>query len=123
VSEANYHAVVGEALPILIDGLTPFVERVLRAALPPNVSWTEVMRRKDAAAGRQVGAYRDQDLSLILRAMTERLAEHGFPCKSHLSRQGQNYASELRDVRNKWAHNERFTAADAYRAIDSIELL
>jgi len=29
----------------------------------------------------------------------------------------------LRDVRNKWAHNEAFTADDAYRALDSIERL
>ena len=35
----------------------------------------------------------------------------------------QNYASELREVRNRWAHNETFTASEAYRAIDSAELL
>ena len=28
MSETNYHSVVGEALPILIDGLTPFIEDV-----------------------------------------------------------------------------------------------
>src|SRR5262249_313945 len=27
--------------------------------------------------------------------------------------------SELRDVRNKWAHQEHFTTDDAYRALDS----
>lgn len=123
MSEANYYDVVGEALPILIDGLSPFVERVLGAALPPTVSWTEVMRRKDVAGGRQMRTYRHGDLSLMLRAMTERLGEHGFPFAGHLSRRGQNYASELRVVRNRWAHNETFAAADAYRAIDSIELL
>ena len=40
-----------------------------------------------------------------------------------MSRQAQTYASELRDVRNRWAHNEPFTAAEAYRAIDTAELL
>ena len=59
----------------------------------------------------------------MLRAMTERLGEFGFPFTRHLSRPGQNYASELREVRNRWAHNETFTAAEAYRAIDSVELL
>jgi len=123
MSDANYHSVVGEALSVLIDGLSPFVNHVCAKALPPSVSWTELLRRKDAAAGRQTGMYRDRDLSLMLRAMTERLGEYGFPFNRHLSRQGQNYASELRGVRNQWAHNEAFAAAAAYRAIDSVELL
>ncbi len=59
----------------------------------------------------------------MLRAMTERLGEYGFPFTRNLPRQVQNYASELRDVRNRWAHNEAFTTAEAYRAIDSVELL
>lgn len=123
MSEINYHSVVGEALSILIGGLGPFVEEVCAKALPPSVSWTEVLRRKDAVAGRQMGMYRSRDLSLMLRVMTERLGEYGFPFNRQLSRLGQSYASELRDVRNRWAHNETFTAAEAYRAIDSIELL
>ena len=57
MSETNYHSVVGEALPILIGGLTPFVEDVCTKALPPSVPWTELLRRKDAAAGRQMGTY------------------------------------------------------------------
>jgi len=31
--------------------------------------------------------------------------------------------SELRDVRNKWAHQRTFTTDDAYRALDSMERL
>ena len=31
--------------------------------------------------------------------------------------------SELRDVRNRWAHQETFTGDDAYRALDSVERL
>jgi hypothetical protein len=123
VSEANYHSVVGEAMPVLIGGLTPFVEHVCTRALPPSVSWTELLRRKDAVAGRQMGTYGSRDLSLLLRAMTERLGEYGYPFSRHLSRLGQNYAGELREVRNRWAHNETFTASQAYRAMDSAELL
>ena len=119
----DYHAVVGDALGILIQGLTPFVERVFADVLPPNMDWTELLRRKDLASGRRLGMYQSRDLSLMLRAMTERIGELGFPFSQQLSRQGQNYASELRDVRNRWAHNEEFTAADAYRAIDTVELL
>ena len=119
----DHHSVVGDALGILIQSLTPFVERVFAHALPPGMEWTELLRRKDSASGRRVGNYQSGDLSLMLRAMTERLGDLGYPFSQYLSRQGQNYASELRDVRNRWAHNETFTSAEAYRAIDSVELL
>ena len=115
MDDRDYHAAVGEAINVLIGGLTPFVQRVMSAVLPPNVPWTELLRRKDATGGRRTGEYRSGDLSLMLRAMTERLGDLGYPFSRHLSRQAQNYASELRDVRNRWAHNEKFTAAEAYR--------
>ena len=51
----DYHSAVGDALMILIDGLTPFVQRVTSAALPPGVEWTELLRQKDAASGRRTG--------------------------------------------------------------------
>ena len=35
----------------------------------------------------------------------------------------RSLVSELRDVRNRWAHNEPFPGGDAYRALDSIERL
>jgi predicted AAA+ superfamily ATPase len=35
----------------------------------------------------------------------------------------RSIVSELRDVRNKWAHQEAFSSSDAYRALDSMERL
>lgn|GEM_PF-6738155 len=93
----DHHAVIGDALGILIEGLTPFVGRVFADVLPPNMEWTELLRRKDMTSGRRVGTYQSRDLSLMLRAMTERLGELGFPFSQHLPRQAQNYAGELRD--------------------------
>lgn len=123
MTEPDFHPTVGEALGILIEGLSPFVDRVFAGVLSPSVAWPEVLRRKDEAASRRVGAYRSGDLSLQLRAMTERMGALGYPFSGHLSRTAQNYASELRDVRNRWAHNEPFTAEQAYRALDSADLL
>jgi hypothetical protein len=123
VDDRDFHSAVGEAINVLIGGLKPFVQRVMSSALPPNVEWTELLRRKDAASGRGRGEYRSGDLSLMLRVMTERLGNLGYPFSHHMSRQAQNYASELRDVRNRWAHNEPFTADTTYRAIDTAELL
>jgi len=118
-----YQPLVGEVIDLLIDGLEPFVARVLTPMLPSGTPWSELLRAKDAANGRRGGEYRGRDLSLMLRAMTERLGDLGYPFSRHLSRQAENYARELRTVRNQWAHNERFDAAQAYRAIDSAELL
>ncbi|TFD91239.1 DUF3320 domain-containing protein [Cryobacterium serini] len=123
MSEIDYHATVGDALGLLIEGLQPFVERVFAAKLPAEVSWTSLLERKDQLAGRRGGFYSPRDLSLLLRSMTERVGELGFPFDQDLPRQGQTYASELREVRNQWAHTQEFTAQTAYRAVDSAELL
>src|SRR5438445_435939 len=37
----------------------------------------------------------------------------------HLGRADRTLISELRDVRNRWAHQEPFSTDDAYRALDS----
>ena len=79
MDERDYHAAVGEAINVLIGGLNPFVQRVMSAALAASVQWTEVLRKKDAASGRGRGDYRSGDLSLMLRAMTERLGDLGYP--------------------------------------------
>lgn len=36
---------------------------------------------------------------------------------------GRTYISELREVRNKWAHQQAFTAEDAYRGLDTMQRL
>jgi hypothetical protein len=120
---ARCHAAVGETLTLLVDGLAPFVEKVFSTKLPPQIGWPTVLERKDNLAGRRGGIYSSRDLSLLLRVLTERLGELGYPFDGELPRQGQAYASELREVRNSWAHNQLFTAQSAYRAADSAALL
>lgn len=123
VQDSNHHSDVGDALGVLIDGLRPFVDRVLAEAAPDISDWTTILQQKDRRGGRNVTQYSRGDLSLMLRAMTEHLGELGYPFERALSRQGKLYASELRQVRNGWAHNQSFSAAQAYRAMDSMELL
>ncbi len=43
--------------------------------------------------------------------------------KKILGPSDRNLAFELRDVRNKWAHQKAFSTDDAYRAIDSVSRL
>src|SRR6516164_10952455 len=40
-----------------------------------------------------------------------------------LGNAGRSLVSELRDIRNRWAHREAFTSNDAYRALDSVSRL
>ncbi|MGW9167348.1 DUF4011 domain-containing protein [Agromyces sp. NPDC055658] len=121
--DTNHHSDIGDALGVLIEGLRPFVDRVLADAAPGVSDWTSILQHKDRRAGRRVADYSRRDLSLMLRAMTEHLGEIGYPFERSLSRQGKLYASELRQVRNDWAHNQHFSTAQAYRALDSMELL
>lgn len=119
----DHHSLVGQALPVLARGLSPFVTTVLAPLVAAGGDWAELIRKKDAANGRGGGEYRSTDLALMLRAMTERLGDAGYPFTRNMPRQAEIYAKEMREVRNKWAHTGQFNAAEAYRAIDSAELL
>lgn len=123
MDSVDHHSLVGQALPVLARGLSPFVTKVLAPLLPAGGDWAELIRKKDAANGRGGGEYRSTDLALMLRAMTERLGDAGYPFTRNMPRQAEIYAKEMREVRNKWAHTGAFTAAEAYRAVDSAELL
>ncbi|MGN6221885.1 MAG: DUF3320 domain-containing protein [Microbacterium sp.] len=114
---------VEEALDALSDGLSPVVAERFRELAPEVKDWTEILERKDRQAGRSFARYNPRDLSLILRAFTESFGSLGYPFAGLLGRQAQNWASELRNVRNKWAHNEEFSIAETYRALDSAEML
>lgn len=108
---------------MLAGGLGPFVAQVLNRSLPPGTDWADLLKAKDAANGREGGEYQSRDLALMLRAMTERLGDLGYPFSKAMPRQAEIYAKELREVRNKWAHTGEFTDSETYRAIDSAELL
>ncbi|WNG88503.1 DUF4011 domain-containing protein [Mycobacterium sp. ITM-2016-00317] len=123
MEQVDYRTHVEDMLDILIDGLGPFVARVLAMHVPDGSQWPEVVRRADVAAGRRGGEYRTGDLSLILRAMTERLGTVGYPFARQMPRQAEIYANELREVRDQWARKEPFASAQALRAMDSAELL
>ena len=47
MEDPNHHSDIGDALVILIEGLKPFVERVMRDAAPDMPDWTAIVERKD----------------------------------------------------------------------------
>lgn len=114
---------VGRALDLLGSALGPFVEEVLMPHVPTGLDWTAILKAKDGD-GRDGRDYDPADVQIQLRAITERLGTLGFPFGERLSRGEQNLAGEMREVRNRWAHDPKpFSADDTYRALDTCERL
>lgn len=102
---------VGKALELLRDGLAPYVER--------ESADTDVTRYLDdpTVARKAIG---DWDVAALLRLMWE--AWNNIFQRT-LGRAERSMVQELRDWRNKWAHQEPFSGDDTYRVLDSVERL
>jgi len=111
---------VGRALEILGDGLVPFVERELRASL--GGSWQDALTdgSPKTAAGKRAAQPKLNDPHTLLGAMWN---QWNNIFGRTLGQAERSLVSELRDVRNRWAHNEAFSGNDAYRSLDSISRL
>ena len=111
---------VGKALDILKDGLRPYVERELKATYKDR--WLETAKPSfpDWQQPGKDGKGLNWDTQALLQVMCE-LWNDCF--KKILGPSERSLAFELRDVRNKWAHQKAFSTDDAYRAIDSISRL
>jgi hypothetical protein len=116
----NYER-VGSTLELLRDGIKPFAVQELSTALGEN--WlqeagkrhnkpNEVQKAFDADAG--------GDLKVILEVVWNSWNEVFNKILGHSER---SIVSELREARNRWAHQESFSTDDAYRIMDSAERL
>lgn len=115
------HERVGKALEALNNGLRPFVERELKSAYPEN--WFEEARQSLGTAQAQLGTNENEiawDAASLLLVMWN-LWNDVF--KKTLGQAQRTLVSELRDVRNKWAHQRPFSTDDAYRSLDSMHRL
>ncbi|MDB6427302.1 DUF4011 domain-containing protein [Curtobacterium sp. 20TX0008] len=109
---------VGAALRVAVAGLQPFVSDVLQPRISSGARWPQLIQLLDQQKhGRSNTQYDEHDLQVVLRALTEKLPQLGFPFD--LDHNGRRLAGELRDVRNRWAHNAVFDEADTYRALDT----
>ncbi|PZE61234.1 DNA helicase [Curtobacterium sp. MCPF17_001] len=111
---------VAAGLRTLGTGLRPIVASTLEPRLRPGVSWTEILAVKDREKGGGERRYDKADLQVLLRIVTETLPRLGRPFDALLDRNGSRLAGELREIRNRWAHNAEFDDADTYRALDSV---
>ena len=107
---------VGRAMDSLRQGLGPFIEREVRERVNRGVVQMRTIRRH---AGDPKAAERplaEWDAAALLKVMWEAWNE---VFRFTLGRAERSLVQELRDWRNKWAHQERFSSDDAYRVLDS----
>ncbi|MCE7987213.1 MAG: ATP-binding protein [Caldilinea sp. CFX5] len=107
---------VGRAMDLLKEGLRPFVERELSAQYGKywitqvTATWRNELSWPEGQAEPHL------DIALLLRMMWDQWNEVFRKTLGHAER---SLVSELREVRNKWAHQEAFSTDNAYRALDS----
>jgi predicted AAA+ superfamily ATPase len=109
------HERVGKGLELLKGGLGPFVDREFKSAYKDRAA---------AEASRFMGEVRlntqrpiaDWDAAALLKLMWDSWNDI---FRKTLGPAERSLLSELRDHRNKWAHQQTFSGDDAYRALDS----
>ena len=112
---------IGRALEVLRDGLAPWVFRQALTKLPENEQ-RGVARRLLGGEGVPEGASPPElvgrmDIHQVLGVMWDFWHE----CfHDQLGHPGRTLVSELRTVRNDWAHQKAFDLDDTYRALDSM---
>src|SRR5688572_15477452 len=115
----NNHERVGKAMDLVKAGVAPFVERELK-----NVYAEKAQSQALAVVGEdRLNAKRpltEWDVAALLKVMWESWNQ---VFRKTLGPAERSLVQELRDHRNRWAHQEVFSSDDADRALDSAERL
>jgi predicted AAA+ superfamily ATPase len=109
------HERVGKGLDFLKAGLAPFVEREFQSLFGKS-ALAEAQKRVVTERLDTTQAIETWDAAALLRLMWDAWQE---VFRKTLGQAERTLVSELRDIRNKWAHQEPFSSDDAYRALDS----
>jgi uncharacterized protein len=120
--------IVTTGLDILLTGLKPYALRELKSRFGERwwkLAVQDVLRgavRSDTRWAQMTDEERFEllDVQAILTIMTSCWND---VFQDQLGWTGRSYVSELREVRNSWAHQRAFTAEDAFRALDTISRL
>jgi len=108
---------VGKALDLLKEGLVPFVERELKAQHAQL--WIQEVKGSMSPSQAELFGKEDQpswDVASLLLVMWN---QWNVVFRKTLGQAERTLVSELRDMRNRWAHQQAFSGDDAYRALDS----
>jgi predicted AAA+ superfamily ATPase len=109
------HERVGKAMDLLKSGLGPFVEREFVSTYKERAG-AEAIRYLGEDRLLAKKAIADWDAAGLLKLMWESWND---VFRRTLGPADRSLVSELRDLRNKWAHQQTFSGDDAYRAFDS----
>ncbi len=109
------HDRVGKAQELLKAGLGPYVEREFENAYRERAH-AEALRivGEDKFLAKQ--RPKDWDIAALLKLMWEAWNDVFRKTLGHAER---SLVSELKEYRNRWAHQQTFSSDDAYRALDS----
>ncbi len=110
---------VGRSLESLKQGLLPFVNQEFAAAW--GDSWPQTLLQKMPTDVAQ-RAVRNQNFD-VAQMLNSVFVHWNEVFSKTLGQSERSLVAELRDVRNKWAHQTPFSGDDTYRALDSIERL
>ena len=117
---------VGKMFELLAPALDDYISSVIGAIDPAlGAEWIKLIEARDGESGR---TYDPLDPSAQLRMLTDtsittHVRPRWYPFSDTLGRIGEAFATELKNVRNTWAHNGSFTDDDAYRILDTAERL
>lgn len=109
------HERVGKAMDLLKQGLAPFVERELKSSYNDKALFeaTRFIGEDRLLSKKTIGEW---DTAALLKLMWEAWND---VFRRTLGPAERSLVNELRDLRNKWAHQQTFSGDDAYRALDS----
>jgi predicted AAA+ superfamily ATPase len=111
---------VGKAMELLREGIAPYVEREVQEAVKAGTVRMDALRRfaDDPILGQKpIGKW---DVAGLLKLSWETWND---VFARTLGRAERSLVQELRDVRNKWAHQDPFSSDDTDRALDSMARL
>jgi hypothetical protein len=113
------HERVGRALNLLKEGLYPYIEREMRSVYKDH--WTlaaTAFVNEDQTLRRTTETILKEDLTAQLKLMWSKWDD---VFKRTLGQAERSLISELRTIRNTWAHGSSSVSTDdAYRALDSV---
>jgi predicted AAA+ superfamily ATPase len=110
------HERVGKALELLKTGLGPFVGREIKSAIATGSLTLDRVKgfvEDPMLANKPIEEW---DSAALLKLMWETWNDVFRRVLGHSER---SLVSEIRDWRNKWAHQQAISGDDAYRALDS----
>ena len=114
------HERVGRALELLNKGLRPFIEREMQAVYGDKWLQEAAANLRDYQLTSARSSALSGDTQVLLMVMWD---QWNTVFKNVLGHAERSLVSELREARNKWAHQEAFSTDDAYRTLDSVQRL